>query len=106
MGSERVFEFEEKINKVNWNIIGLSDVRRIGETLLHKPGYVFYHKGQTKGHRGVGFYIKTKWMKDVETIQGISERICFLKMKVGQNTKPLNYFGVGSNARGRKRRAG
>ena len=79
---ERLCEMENAIEKVRWDIIGLSEVRRKGEGLIkRRNGNYFYYFGETKGYRGIGFYIKNKiWNKVIE-IGNVSERIGVLKIR-------------------------
>jgi hypothetical protein len=34
-----LLEFEKVINKINYDVIGLSEVKRIGENLIQRNGY-------------------------------------------------------------------
>lgn len=87
---ERIYEFENNIKNVKWDIIGIAENRRSGEQLIKKKvGYSVYYYGETKGYRGVGFYIKNDLMNIITEIKGISERICFLKIAVNKGIKIL-----------------
>ncbi|CAK1584169.1 unnamed protein product [Parnassius mnemosyne] len=56
---EKILELEEEIDKLRWNIIGLSEVRREGEdTVILESGNLFYHReGDHVSQRGVGFIV-------------------------------------------------
>lgn len=45
--------------------------------------------GKQKGTGGVGFYIKPNIMRKVLAIKGVSERICYLKLRIDEKTKIL-----------------
>lgn len=86
----RVYEFEKAVEKLRWDIIGLAETRISGEKLVRKKnGNLFYFYGETKGYRGVGFFVKQKLTKDIIVIRGVSERICYLKLKVQKNVNLL-----------------
>ncbi len=85
---DRLYLFEREVEKIRWDIIGISEVRRMGEKLLErKTGNYFYYYGTTKGYRGIGFYISKKLKDRVVQIRGISERIGLLKLKLDDRTK-------------------
>ena len=80
---ERVQEFENALQSVKWDIIGLSEVRREGENLIRRRnGNFFYYYGETKGYRGIGFYVKEDLGKDIIEVKGITERVGILKIKI------------------------
>ena len=43
--------------------------------------------GETKGYRGVGFYIKKRMWKYVYEIRGVNERICLAKLELENKVK-------------------
>lgn len=50
---------ENKINEIKWDIISLSEVRKLGEDLMSKTqGF-----GQTKEYGGLGFGINNGFLK-------------------------------------------
>ncbi len=51
--------------------------------------HYYYYFGETKGYRGVGFCIKNEIVEMVLVIKGISEIICYLKLKLENNIKLL-----------------
>lgn len=55
---EREVELENALEHVNYDILGLSEVRRTGEAIIEKRnGDIFYYKGTTLGQKRVGFII-------------------------------------------------
>lgn len=80
---ERVEEFENALKDIKWDIIGLAEVRREGESLVkRKNGNYMYYYGETKGYRGVGFYVKGELEKDIIEIKSVSERVGVLKIRI------------------------
>lgn len=79
--------FEHALSKVKWNIIGLSETKRYGEELLvRKNGNWLFNYGETKGYRGVGFYVRNNKVNQIIEIKGINERIPILKLKINAST--------------------
>lgn len=83
---ERMQEFENALKDIKWDIIGLAEVRREGESLVKRKNdnYMYYY-GETKGYRGVGFYIKGELEKDIIEIKSVSERVGVLKIRIEKN---------------------
>ncbi len=68
--------------------MGLSEVRMNGENLIKRQkGDYFYYYGQTRGYRGIGFYVRSNIMERVEKMKGINERIGCLKIRIDKKTK-------------------
>ena len=79
-------ELEEELEKINWDIIGLSEVRRKGEELVElKSGHLFYYRGTETGRTsGVGFLIN-KTIKDrLLEIESTSDRAARLVIQLTQ----------------------
>ncbi len=74
------------LEKIRWDIVGLAEVRKMGEGLLKRTNNYFYYKGETKGYRGVGFYIKKEVFSKITKVKAISERITVLKLRVDNST--------------------
>lgn len=84
---ERVYEFERELGKIKWDIIGISETRRCGEELTKRNnGNWLFSYGETKGHRGVGFYVKNSLTNRIIECKGINERIAVLKLKLNSLT--------------------
>ena len=82
----RLVEMEAALAKVEWDIIGLSEVKRKGEGLfLRKSGNYFYFFGETPGQKGVGFLFKKEIWNKIQEIKSINERIAVAKMVVGDD---------------------
>lgn len=71
------------MQKVRWDIVGLAEVRRKGNELIQrKNGNYLYYSGETKGYKGVGFYINARIWKKIKEIKQVNERICVLKLEI------------------------
>lgn len=78
---------EMSLKDLKWHIIGLSEVRRKGESLLElKSGNLFYYYGVKQGIHGVGFLINTHVKKYVTNICHTSERVICLDLKINRIT--------------------
>ncbi len=56
---ERMWKLETALDKIKWDTISISEVRKMREGLmLRKSGNYFYFIGETKGIREWPFYLK------------------------------------------------
>ena len=65
LGEAKLEELNTELDYINWDIVGLSEVRLLGENPIKlKNGHIFYHKGneQTR-YGGVRFLINKKLEK-------------------------------------------
>lgn len=84
LGKEREIELDI-LEKLKWDVIELSKVRKMGEEMLVKEnGSILCYKGETKGHHGVGFLVGYKWSKVINEFIGISERLAILKLQIAK----------------------
>lgn len=79
---ESLQEFIYSIRDIKWDIIGLSEVRRLGEAIEEHDQFILYYKGETPGSHGVGFLIRKRLKTFITEIIGISERIAVLNIKI------------------------
>ena len=71
------------LREINFDILGLSEVRRLGEVITEKEnGDIFSYMGETKGQKGVGFIIKKHLKDKITKIYGVSERITVLALTI------------------------
>ena len=76
---KREAELEHALKNVNFNIIGLSEVRKVGEALIEQEnGDLFYYKGTTPGQKRVGLIIRNSVKYMVHEITAVSERVMLL----------------------------
>ncbi|KAL4721519.1 hypothetical protein ACJJTC_018492 [Scirpophaga incertulas] len=76
----KLIELKAALQNIKHDIIGLCEVRRMGEQIIEDTEYIFYYIGETKGLYGVGFLIKKKYKNNITRFTGISERICILEI--------------------------
>ncbi|CAG4920088.1 unnamed protein product [Colias eurytheme] len=81
---EKIYELEEEISGLKWDIIGLSEVRREGEdTLTLKSGNLFYHReGDQKSQGGIGFLVNKSLANNISEIGSVSARVAYLTLKM------------------------
>ena len=78
---EREEELERALRETKIDILGICEVRKLGEAITEREnGDLFHYKGETAGHKGVGFIIKKDIKHMVQDIVGITERIAVLKL--------------------------
>ncbi|GBP89602.1 Craniofacial development protein 2 [Eumeta japonica] len=81
---ERLLELENAIENIEWDIIGLAEVRRMGQAIEEHENYILCYIGETVGLHGVGFLIKKKYKNNIVNFIGKSERLAILKLKFGK----------------------
>ena len=85
---ERMVELEMALEERNEDIIGLSEIRKIGEQIITREnGNLFYYLGENKGRNGVGFMVKKNVRKYVTEIKGVNDRIAILKLEISDKEK-------------------
>ncbi|XP_072938827.1 uncharacterized protein [Epargyreus clarus] len=83
---EKIYELEEEIGKLNWSIIGLSEVRRQGEdSTILKSGNLLYHReGEHLSQGGVGFIVNKSLVNNIVEIKSVSPRVAYLILRVSK----------------------
>lgn len=83
---DKLIELEEELKNIKWDVIGLSEVRRIGENQLTlNSGNVLFYVGEEKAIRGVGFLVHKKYVKQIVDVKKISSRVIYIILQL--NTK-------------------
>ncbi|GBP46098.1 Craniofacial development protein 2 [Eumeta japonica] len=82
---EKLQELELALDKIKWDIIGISEVRRLGEKIENHGKYILHHIGETPGLYGVGFLVKRKFAKNIQELKRISEQIALFNIKLPVN---------------------
>lgn len=80
--AEKLLELEIALGNIKWDILGMSEVRRIGNCIKEYDDYILYYIGETKGQFGVGFMVKKHLKKQIIEFKGISERIALLNIQL------------------------
>lgn len=85
---DRILELENALTNVNWDIIGLAEVRRNYVSIEHrKTKTILCHSAAVGGNHGVGFLMQSKWKNCIEAFMPKSKRIAVLKIKFANNLK-------------------
>lgn len=77
---EKLLELKTALQKVKCDVLGLCEIRRLGEKIIEAEDYIMYYIGQTKGLNGVGFLVKKGHKGNIINFTGISERVCILEI--------------------------
>ncbi|KAL0841626.1 hypothetical protein ABMA28_015281 [Loxostege sticticalis] len=91
---DRLEELRQALTNLKWDIIGLSEVRRMGDEIREYEDFIFYYHGEKKGMYGVGFIIKKKYRQHIEEFRGISDRIAILDIKLPGIKKPISLIQI------------
>ncbi|KAI5651324.1 craniofacial development protein 2-like [Phthorimaea operculella] len=81
---ERLIELENALENINWDIVGLSEVRREGEECIERGTNVFYYSGVAGGQSGVGFLVSKRWINNIQEFIAYSDRIAVLKFRISE----------------------
>ncbi|GBP09527.1 hypothetical protein EVAR_76543_1 [Eumeta japonica] len=79
---ENLTELTYALEHIKWDIVGLSEVKRLGERIVLYKDFLLYHKGTTPGLHGIGFIVKKHLTDCIEGFMGISERIAMMNLKL------------------------
>lgn len=79
---ESLMELEKSLEKINFDILGLCEMRRLDEKIEEREGYILFQKGIIAGQRGVGFMIKKSLKENIVELIGISDRLAVLNIKL------------------------
>ncbi|CAK1595505.1 unnamed protein product [Parnassius mnemosyne] len=85
---ESLLELEKSLENIKYDILGICEMRRLGEKIEDHGSYILYHKGETAGCRGVGFLIKQLLRTCIQELIGISDRLAILNVKLPGYKKP------------------
>ncbi|GBP68039.1 Craniofacial development protein 2 [Eumeta japonica] len=79
---ERLLELEESIQDIKYDVIGLSETRRLGIKIEEHESFILCHVGHTPGLYGVGFLVNKKHRNNIESFIGLTERVAILNMNI------------------------
>ncbi|CAK1582177.1 unnamed protein product [Parnassius mnemosyne] len=78
---ERYLQLTYALEEIDFDILGLSEVKKTGYSIEEYREYILCYIGQTKGLHGVGFLVKKKHKHMISNFTGISERVALLQLK-------------------------
>ncbi|CAG4952076.1 unnamed protein product [Parnassius apollo] len=79
---EKILELKEEVDKLRWDIIGLSEVRREGkDTVILESGNLFYHLDHLS-QGGVGFIVHKSLVNNVVKFGSVSTRVAYLILRI------------------------
>lgn len=80
-----MLEMEMELEKIKWDVIGVSEVRKPGEEFLRlQSGHTFFYRGsdsQTLMH-GVGLFIHKRWSNHITHTKSISDRVIYVCLRI------------------------
>lgn len=91
---ESLQELEKALEDVKWDILGISELRRLGEKIEERTGYILFHKGEIAGHGGVGFLIKKSMKHWIQDLIGVSDRIAALNINISGYKKTWSVIQI------------
>ena len=76
---------EAEIKDINWDIIGISEMRRPGEKIqMLKSGHLLYNSGKEKKENGVGFLINKHLQSNIEKFIATSDRVASVTLRISK----------------------
>lgn len=91
---EYLTELEEALNTINWDILGISDVRRSAEKIEEHSKYILYYKNEIPGLYAVGFLVKKYLKNNIIEFKGISDRIAVLNITLPGHKYPTSIVQI------------
>ena len=79
---------ENEIEKIKWDIIGISEMRRPGENVVELASqHIMFNKGNDKMQGGVGFLIHKKLKGNIEEFHATSNRVASVTIRISKRYK-------------------
>ena len=79
---------ENEIEKIKWDIIGISEMRRPGENVVELASqHIMFNKGNDKKQGGVGFLIHKKLKGNIEEFHATSNRVASVTIRISKQYK-------------------
>ena len=76
---------ENEIEKIKWDIIGISEMRRPGENVVELASqHIMFNKGNDKKQGGVGFLIHKKLKGNIEEFHATSNRVASVTIRISK----------------------
>ncbi|CAH2106588.1 unnamed protein product [Euphydryas editha] len=77
---ESLTELKQALNNINWDILGISDVRRSTEIIEEHKEHILYYNNEIPGIYGVGFLVKKYLKNNIIEFKGVSDRVAVLNI--------------------------
>lgn len=91
---ESLLELEYALETVNWDIVGLSEIRRADEKIEEHEKFILYYKNEVAGLYGVGFIVKKCLKNNIIGFYGVSDRIAVLTIMLPIQKQPVSIVQV------------
>lgn len=78
----RLLELMNALENTKFDVIGLSEIRRLGNSIQEYDNVILYYIGETPGLYGVGFLVKKYLKPYIESFNGMSERVALLTLNI------------------------
>ena len=79
---------ENEIEKINWDIIGISEMRRPGKKVVQLASqHTMFNKGNDEKRGGVGFLINKKLQGNTEEFHASSDRVASVTIRISKGYK-------------------
>ena len=83
-----IVSLENEIEKIKWDIIGISEMRRPGENVVELASqHIMFNKGNDKKQGGVGFLIHRKLKGNIEEFHATSNRVASVTIRISKRYK-------------------
>lgn len=85
---EKIYELEEELKRINWNIVGLSEVKRRGEQCidLFSGNRLYYRGDENEAYGGIGFLVKRDIKEQIQKFKCISNRVGYITVKINEKS--------------------
>jgi len=89
LGDDRLHELEIELDRINWDILGMSEVRRRGENLEQlKNGNIMYtRENDNNSQGGVGILIKKDLAANIISFKITSSRVAQVIIKLSKRQR-------------------
>ena len=81
----KMLEMEMELEKIKWDVVGVSEVRKPGEECLKlRSGHTFFYRGSDSQAliHGVGLFIHKRWANRITHTKSISDRVLYVCLKI------------------------
>ena len=75
-----LWKISDALKKINYDLIGLSEVKREDEEILQTENFILCSRTNTRKRGSIGFIVKKKWK--IELFKSLSDCVAVLKIKI------------------------